>query len=304
MVGGTIMYKLQRKIKKAKGRLCFEIFNYSVLTMLGLITLIPFLYVLMVSLMPTDQYLKYGITIPNMLSFDNYLILFLGGSRILQSYGVTIFITVVGTFISLFLTSTLAYGISKKALPGGKAITGFLFFTLLFNGGIIPTYFVVKYTGLLDSLWSVMLPVAINTFNLFVMRNFFAQIPDSMEESAKIDGANEFTIFAKIIIPLSLPVMVSIGLFYAVDRWNEFFNAMLYINNLQKWPLQLVLRDIISFSGVPVDPSSLRDRYAVMPPSEVLKMSAIISSMLPILFAYPFVQKYFVKGIMVGAIKG
>lgn len=172
---------------------------------------------------------------------------------------------------------------------------------MLFSGGMIPTFIVVKSLGLIDTYWSLILPVAINAFNLIIMRNFFQAIPESLEESAKVDGANDLLIFFKIILPLSLPSIATISLFYAVSYWNTYVNAILYINDSAKWPLQVLLRQIVIVSsGMQADNTSVD----IVPPAQTIKMAVIVVATIPMLIVYPFIQKYFVKGAYIGSVKG
>lgn len=203
------------------------------------------------------------------------------------------------------VTISLAYGLSKDNLKGKTVITGFVFFTMLFSGGLIPTFILVKGLGLIDSRWAMVLPCLVNTWNLLIMRNFFYAIPKSLEEAAVIDGANDIQILTKVVLPLSKASIATIGLFYAVSHWNAWFDAMLYINKTPLLPMQNILRNIITAA------SSIGDLGAeaynsldVVPPSQSIRAATIVITTLPILVVYPFVQKYFVKGVMVGSVKG
>ena len=207
--------------------------------------------------------------------------------------------------MNLMVTISLAYGLSKDNLKGKTVITGFVFFTMLFSGGLIPTFILVKGLGLIDSRWAMVLPCLVNTWNLLIMRNFFYAIPKSLEEAAVIDGANDIQILTKVVLPLSKASIATIGLFYAVSHWNAWFDAMLYINKTPLLPMQNILRNIITAA------SSIGDLGAeaynsldVVPPSQSIRAATIVITTLPILVVYPFVQKYFVKGVMVGSVKG
>lgn len=293
-----------KAFKKSRSRIGFEIFNYTFLSILIIVTAFPFLYIIVVSLIDPKDYLAYGITFPKRITLYNYRVLLGGGSKILASFGLTIYLTVVGTAVNILMTSSLAYSLSKKYLPWRNFFTLLIFFTMLFGGGMIPTYLLVKSLGMLDRLTALIIPGAISAWNLFIMRNFFMAIPESLEESAKIDGANDIVVFLKIILPLSLPIIATIGLFYAVGHWNQWFTALLYITTPKKFPLQLVLRDIIQNSSSPIDPSLAHQANGMLPPGDILRMASIVVATLPILFVYPFLQKYFVKGIMIGSVKG
>lgn len=199
----------------------------------------------------------------------------------------------------------LTYGLSRKELKGRTVLTGFVFFTMLFSGGMIPSFILVKGMGLIDSRWSMVLPCLVNTWNLLIMRNFFYGIPKSLEEAAVIDGANDMQILGRIVLPLSKASIATIGLFYAVGHWNAWFDSMLYINQTALLPMQNILRNIITAA------SSIGDLGAeaynsldVVPPSQSIRAATIVVTTLPILAVYPFIQKYFVKGVMVGSVKG
>jgi len=294
------------KIRISVGRIIFQIVNHTVLVALALSALLPFLYVIAVSLVDPADYAVTGVIFPpRSLSLYNYIVMLGPGSRLFGAYGVTLFITVVGTAISLLLTSGVAYALSKKDLPLRRTLTLMIFFTMIFSGGLIPTFLVVRNTGLMNTVWSVIIPGAVVPWYMFIMRNYFMSIPSSIEESAKIDGANDIFIMFRIIWPISMPVLACVGLFYATDRWNEWFFAMLYINDPSIFPIQLVLRNIISMTTMhALDPGAMSDRFGVMPPSDLIQSTAIIIAILPIMFVYPFVQRYFAQGIMIGAIKG
>lgn len=201
----------------------------------------------------------------------------------------------------MLLTALMAYGLSRRYLYGRSFINFIVVFSMLFSGGMIPTFLVVKATGLIDSYWSLILPVAINAFNLIIMRNFFQALPDSLEESAKIDGANDFRILGSIMLPLALPSIATLSLFYGVTYWNTYTNAILYLTDSDKWPLQVLLRQIVIVSSGMEGDSSAVD---IIPPAQTIKMAVIVVATLPMLIAYPFVQKHFTKGALLGAVKG
>ena len=207
----------------------------------------------------------------------------------------------VGTIVSMTLTALMAYGLSRKYLLGRNSINFIVVFSMLFSGGMIPTFLVVKSTGLIDSYWSLILPVAINAFNMIIMRNFFQALPESLEESAKIDGCTDFGVFFKIMLPLALPSIATISLFYAVSYWNTYMHAILYITDSLKWPIQVLLRQIVIVSsGMQAEATSVD----VIPPAQTVKMAVIVIATIPMLIAYPFVQKHFTKGALLGAVKG
>lgn len=259
----------------------------------------PLLYVLAVSLTPYAEVLKRGgfAIVPHKVTFEAYAA-FLNDAKIPRAYGVTVFITVVGTFVNLLVTSLMAYPLSKKELPYRSALLLVIVFTLLFSGGVIPTYLIVKATGLVNSLWAMIVPGAVSSFYLLIMKTFFENLPESIDEAAKIDGAGETRILLTIVLPLSLPILATVGLFYAVGHWNEFFGAIIYVSDNAKHPLQVILRGILNQSQMPE-----QDFERVLP-TETLQMAAVILSTLPIVVVYPFIQKYFTQGALLGSVKG
>ncbi|WP_135555838.1 carbohydrate ABC transporter permease [Paenibacillus cymbidii] len=277
----------------------FSVFVYTLLIVLSASIVFPLLYVVSVSITPYSEVLKHGgfIIIPSKVTFAAYTA-FLNNSLIPTAYGVTVFITVVGTLVNLALTSLMAYPLSKSYLPGRNKLLLLLVFTLLFSGGMIPTYLIVKETGLINSLWSMIVPSAVGTFSLLMMKTFFEQLPASLDDAARIDGAGELRIFARLVLPLSMPIMATIGLFYSVGHWNEFFQAVMYVNNPVKWPLQVILKGILMQAMNP----DLNFEETL--PTESMQMSAVVLTALPILVIYPFVQQYFTQGKLLGSIKG
>lgn len=212
-------------------------------------------------------------------------------------------VTFFGTLFSMLLTCLMAYGLSRKDLDGRNFIMFMVLFTMLFSGGMIPTFLVVKEMGLIDSYAALIVPSAINAFNLIIMRNFFQNLPEGLEESAKIDGAGDWGILFRIVIPLSMPAIATISLFYAVTYWNTYMQAILYLNDAAKWPVQVILRQIVILaSGLAADTSGMED--IVRPPEQTVKMAVIVVATLPILCVYPFLQKHFAKGALLGSIKG
>lgn len=204
----------------------------------------------------------------------------------------------------MVMTILMAYPLAHNYLPGKKVINFLVVFTMMFSGGMIPNYIIVRGLNLINSYWSVILPGAINAFNLIVLRNFFAQIPPSLEESARMDGCSEFRILLQIILPLSMASLATITLFYAVAHWNQFQQPLLYLNDSEKWPIQILLRQmVILASGAGLgDSGAMEESYVV--PQQSVRMAVIVVSTVPILIVYPFLQKYFTKGVMVGSVKG
>jgi putative aldouronate transport system permease protein len=294
-------------IRMTRGEKTFQYFNYIFLTILTLFFLIPFLIVFSTSFVTEQEVARRGafILIPEVFSLGAYKILLSQGSLLINSYKITLFRVIVGTTLNLFFTSTLAYGLSKKSLPGRNFFITLIFITMLFGGGLIPNFMLIKALGLYNKVWVMIIPGLISAWNMILMRNFFSQIPESLEESAMLDGATPIQILVKIILPLSMPIIATIGLFYAVGHWNAWFDASIYINDTKKLPVQVFMRNVVlSMSSKELDGSVINEVAGVKPTAETIKSAVIIISTLPILCVYPFIQKYFVKGIMVGSIKG
>jgi putative aldouronate transport system permease protein len=279
----------------------FRAVNVVVLGGFALICVLPFLNVLGSSFAtPGELATRSFVVIPETFTLDAYRYI-LSTSTIFRALGVSVFVTAMGTFVSLLLTSFMAYALSKPYLRGRRVINFLVIFTMLFSGGMIPTFIVVQNLGLIDSLWALILPVAINAFNFVIMRSFFQAIPDSLEEAARIDGCSDLGVFLRIVLPLSLASIATIGLFYAVGYWNTYQNAILYINDSEKWPIQVLLRQIVIVaSGMNADASVVD----VVPPAQSVKMAVIVVATLPMLLVYPFIQRYFVKGALIGSVKG
>ncbi|CAM4268886.1 carbohydrate ABC transporter permease [Paenibacillus tarimensis] len=289
-------------LKKATlGSRIFDIVNYTLLLLISLACLLPFVNVIASSFASTQEIVeKKFILFPTTFSLDAYRYIF-STPTIFKGLGVSIGTTLVGTLVSMVLTALMAYGLSRKYLYGRSFINFLVLFSMLFSGGMIPTFLVVKAVGLIDSYWSLIIPVAINAFNLIIMRNFFQALPDSLEESAKIDGANDLGILWKIMLPLALPSIATLSLFYAVTYWNTYMTAILYLTDSAKWPLQVLLRQIVIVaSGMSGESNSVD----VVPPAQTIKMAVIVVATMPMLIAYPFVQKHFTKGALLGAVKG
>ncbi|WP_042201226.1 carbohydrate ABC transporter permease [Paenibacillus camerounensis] len=279
----------------------FTIVNAGVLILLALACLLPFVNIIASSFATTQEVIaKKFILFPTTFSLDAYRYI-LSTPTIFKGLGVSVGVTIAGTVVSMILTALMAYGLSRRYLPLRNTINFIVVFSMLFSGGMIPTFLVVKSVGLINSYWSLVFPVAINAFNMIIMRNFFQALPDSLEESAKIDGSNDFGIFLKIMLPLALPSIATISLFYAVAYWNTYMNAILYINDSVKWPIQVLLRQIVIVSsGMQAEGTSVD----IIPPAQTIKMAVIVVATVPMLIAYPFVQKHFTKGALMGAVKG
>jgi len=294
---------MPRKFNSTSGIL-FDCFNYVFLAFFALITLIPFLYIVGGSLATDEELIRRAFfLIPETFSLDAYRYIFSSGT-IFKSMGVSVYVTVVGTLVNLLFTVTMAYPLSRRDLMGRNWLLNMVIFTILFSGGLIPTYLVVKAVGLLDSLWALILPGAISAFNLIIVKNFFQELPAGLEEAARIDGCTEIGVLWRIILPLSKPVLATFTLFYAVGHWNDFFQALLYINSAEKWPLQVLLRQIVMLSQGTIGDMTQLDPTFVQPPQQSIKMAVIVVATVPILIVYPFLQKHFAKGVLLGSVKG
>lgn len=281
----------------------FEIINTLILLGLIFTTLYPFIYMISVSLSQDVYVLRGEVWLwPKGFNLKMYELV-LKDPRITTAYMNTILYTVVGTGTALVITSLGAYAISKRDMLFRRFFMMIIVFTMFFSGGMIPTFLVVKSMGLMDTLWAMILPGAVSTWNLIIMRTFFAGIPKELEESGRVDGLTDFGIFLRIVLPLSKAVLATIGLFYAVSIWNNFYQALLYLRDSDLYPLQVVLRNIVLAGQVNnADVTSVGGDNLIV--EESLKFATIIVSTLPILLIYPFLQKYFVKGVMIGAVKG
>lgn len=288
---------------KSAGEKVFDVFNYAFLAIFGLMAVLPFIFVISGSFATDAEITKRAVfLIPTTFSLDAYKFIF-STDTIMRSIGVSIYVTVIGTIVNLFFTVTMAYPMARRNLMSRNMILNLVIFTMLFGGGMIPTYLVIRELHLLDTLNSLILPGAISAFNLIIVKNFFQELPPGLEEAAKIDGCNELSLLWRIVLPLSKPVLATFTLFYAVGHWNNFFSALLYINDPSKWPLQVMLRQIVMLSQSAGDLSSM-DPTFVQPPEQSIKMAVIVVGTIPILCVYPFLQKHFAKGVLLGSIKG
>ena len=291
---------------KTPGSIAFNIFNYTFVTLVAILTIIPFIYLIGASFATEYEIATRPMFfIPHDVSTGAYEYIF-SSNKILRGFGNSLFITVCGTAINLFFTVTMAYALSKNRLRGRNFFLNLVIFSMFFSGGMIPGYIVVaNILGLKNTYWSVLLPGAISAYNMMIVKNFFQGIPQELEESAAIDGCNDLGILWKIVLPLSLPVLATFGLFYAVGHWNAYFGAMIYMTGAkEKWPLQVLLRELIIMSNGTAGDLNNLDPEFVQPPEQSIKMAVIVVSTVPIMCVYPFLQKYFVKGVMVGALKG
>jgi putative aldouronate transport system permease protein len=296
----------KNKIKTSKTTIIFNILGYFLITLIATLCLLPFIMLISGSFTSEKVISSLGYSIlPRDFTTSAYQLLFKYPQDIIRAYGVSIFITLAGTSIGLFITTMTAYVINRKEFKYRNKITFFFYFTTLFNGGMVSTYiFIIRYLHLKNSFLSLILPVMLNVFYLLVMRSFMSSIPDSLIESARIDGAGEFTIFIKLILPLSKAGLATIGLFIALDYWNDWYNAMLYMTDTTKFPLQYLLYNMLSSTEAMSRVASASGVSMGNMPSQSLKLAMSVVATGPIILVYPFVQKYFVKGITVGAVKG
>lgn len=286
----------------------FSVFNYVFLGLLSLSFLLPMLIVVSSSFVSTAERNERGsyVIFPHNPDFTAYEMLLTGNSSVFRAYGNTLFIVIVGTALSLIITAMLGYGLTKKTMPGRNLFVTLIFITMIFGGGMIPSYLLVDALHLMDTLWAFILPSLVSAWNTFLMRNFFAAIPTSLEESAVLDGATPFTVFLRIILPLSKAVLAVIGMYYAVGYWNSWFPGVMYINNPDLLPMQNIMRNVLAInSAADMNTQMMQDLSSLrQPPMESLRMATIVVGTLPILVVYPFIQKYFVKGVMIGSVKG
>lgn len=283
----------------------FNVINGILMAIVIIITLYPLVYVLALSL-SSSEYVQAGMVsiVPRGFNIEAYKQVF-ADNHFWKSYGNTIVYTVLGTALNLAFTSTMAFALSRRDLIGRKPLNMLVVFTMFFSGGLIPNFLLVKNLHIYNTIWAVLLPGAINTYNMIIVRTFMQQLPEEILESGRIDGANDLQLFSKIVLPLSKPSLATIGLYYAVDHWNAYFYPMLYLKDKSKYPLQVLLKEMI----VDEDLSSLSQGAAeivgnMQPTSDMLMGASIIIALIPILCVYPFVQKYFVQGVMIGSVKG
>jgi len=277
--------------------------NGLLLAILAFICLYPFLNVLAYSVSGYNAVLSGRVTFyPINFNIDAYKQI-LGKTQIWMAMRTTVIVTLEGTLLSLALTIFAAYALSRNDLPGKSIFTGIILFTMYFSGGMIPTFMVVKNVGLYDTMAALFIPQSINVFNFIVMRTFFRNLPESLEEAARIDGASHLKILFKIVLPLSIPIIATIGLFYAVGYWNTYFDALLYIKSPERYTLQLRLKSLLFGEELNNSNANL-EGIGTQVMTQSLKMATVAVSTIPILVVYPWLQKYFVKGVMIGSVKG
>lgn len=289
------------------GKTKFELFdavNYTLITIITIVMLYPFLNVASVSLSSYSAYVNNPMMIwPHDFTFGAYKEI-MSRSLLWRSYLNTILVTVSGVGIGILLYILTAYPLSKKVLKGRKTLMVLVIFTMLFNGGLIPNFYLMRSLGLLDTLAALTLPALISGFSLILMKNFFESLPEELEEAARIDGASDPYILFRIVVPLSKPIVATLCLFAAVGYWNNFFNGIIYIRSETKWPLMLYLREVIEAASTMAQQANAAEMGAQQVTSETLKYATLMIVMIPILCVYPFLQKFFVKGIMLGSVKG
>ena len=288
--------------RRSVGDIIANVVIYILLTLIAVIMVIPFIYVIAASFATEAEIQTRPIFfIPDSPTLDAYARIFDMndmGTRVFHSLLISVCVTAIGTFINLFFTTTMAYGLSRSNLIGKKPLLNMVLFTMVFGGGMIPLFLVVKGLGMYDTYAALILPGAISAYNMIIVRNFFMELPRELEEAASIAGCSDIGIFIKIALPLSLPCLATFGLFYAVGHWNNYFGALLYLEDSTKFPFQLVLRNIVMQTAeTQTDPNALI-------PEDTLKMAVIVIGTVPILIVYPFLQKHFAAGVMVGAVKG
>jgi len=288
--------------RRSVGDIIANVVIYILLTLIAVIMVIPFIYVIAASFATEAEIQTRPIFfIPDSPTLDAYARIFDMndmGTRVFHSLLISVCVTAIGTFINLFFTTTMAYGLSRSNLIGKKPLLNMVLFTMVFGGGMIPLFLVVKGLGMYDTYAALILPGAISAYNMIIVRNFFMELPRELEEAASIDGCSDIGIFIKIALPLSITCLATFGLFYAVGHWNNYFGALLYLEDSTKFPFQLVLRNIVMQTAeTQTDPNALI-------PEDTLKMAVIVIGTVPILIVYPFLQKHFAAGVMVGAVKG
>lgn len=296
-------------MKKSKGEKLFSFCVYFLLTLTGFIMIFPFYVTVIKSISPSIDFGTKVINLwPSKLDFSAFKAITGQGSGLIEAYAVTTWSTVVGTALNMFFTTLAAIALANKNLPYRKGITFFIVVTMYFGGGMIPTYLLVKNVGLINSLWVLVIPNLVYAAYVLYLRNFIMTIPVEILEAAKIDGLSDIGMIRIIILPLSGAAIATFSLFYAVGHWNDFYSGALYILDPNKYPLQVYLKEILQdTSAMRLNPDELRKLYESgnpPPPSEALKAANIIAATLPIVCVYPFLQKYFVKGMTMGSVKG
>jgi putative aldouronate transport system permease protein len=280
----------------------FDYINYVSLSLISIVSSFPILYLVIISLTDKEVYVPFQFNIwPERWSLEAYSYL-LSTPSFLSAFKNTTFITIVGTFFNLLFTFTMAYGLTEKQMPYRNIIMGMVILTLVFNPGIIPNYLLVKELGLLNSFGALIWPVLTNAWSLIVVKSFLESIPSELKESAKMDGCTDLGVFFRIILPLSMPAVAAFTLFFAIAHWNTYFNAILYLTDTNKWTLQVLVKTLVLDASSSMTGNSATSDQVL--PQETIRIASVVLAMLPILLVYPFLQKYFAKGVMLGSVKG
>ena len=294
-------------VEKNKG---FQVGAHIVMIILSLCCIFPFLLLIVSSITDEQELIRNGYTLfPKALSLNAYQYMFKSSNKIISAYGITILSTVVGTVCGLSMTILMAYPLSRRDLPGRNGLAFYVFFTMLFSGGLVPTYIMyTRYIKVSNTIWALIIPsLVVNAFYVIMMRTYFStQIPRELREAAQLDGCAEMRYLVRIVLPLSVPILAVVGLYYAVGVWNSYFDAMVYLSSRNKMPLTVFLREILILNDS-ADMTSSMDVESMITMQErqrVMKYSLIVVSSVPMFILYPFVQKYFVQGIMIGSVKG
>ncbi|MCU6796541.1 carbohydrate ABC transporter permease [Paenibacillus sp. WQ 127069] len=286
-----------------KGLTVGDYVNYSLLLLVSLICIFPFFYVFSVSFTDPKVYIPLQFYVfPEKWSLASYKYI-LSTNSFINAMNSTIFVTVVGTALNLVFTFTMAYGLTKTGLPGRSLMLGAVVFTLVFSAGLVPSYLLVKQLGLLNSYWSLIWPGLTNAWSLIVVKSFMDSLPKELEDAARIDGCTDLGVFLRIVIPLSMPAIAAFTLFFAVAHWNTYFNALIYLSDAKKWTLQVLVKTLVIDSDSNGVGASGASEQGIVP-QETIRMAAIMLSMAPILIVYPFLQKYFAQGVLLGSVKG
>ena len=297
--------QIKRSIKRSVGEIIFDSFNVLLVVVLCLVTIYPLLYTIFASFSDAKELLKHeGVLLAPLspITTEGYRLVF-RNSNILRGFLNSVKLVGVGTLLSVFMTMLAAFVVTRKYFKPAGLMMKLIMVTMFFNGGLIPTFFVVRNTGLYNSFWSLIIPNVISTYYLIILRTFFKTIPDSLEESALLDGATDLQVLLRIYFPLCLPSLAVITLYYAVDYWNDWYQALLYIRERQLYPLQMFLREVLIENDT-ADTKGTLAQVTETYTRELVKYCTVVVSTLPILALYPFLQKYFVKGMMIGAVKG
>lgn len=279
---------------------------YSLVSIYSMLCLFPMLLVLMISVTDEDALLKNGYSLfPEEFSLYAYKLIFTGGSQVMQSYAISILVTIIGTVLAVLVTAMAGYTLANKNVKYRNLLALYFFITMIFSAGIVPWYLMNRTLGLTDNILALIIPsLLFSPFNLFLVRNFMNGVPDSLRESATIDGANDITIAFRIYAPLCMPVLATIALFYGLDYWNNWWNAIMLIDNRELYPLQFMLLQLQSEISMLNEMTMLAGTSEMTLPSESVKMATAIVTIGPIIFLYPYLQKYFVKGLVIGSVKG